>query len=260
MLNIFREAEAVFGITFGKISDWGLVDIDNDIIPVIDEISRKRNNRAEYRVTEEYVRGANQVDLNRSLDPILTSLESKPIAEAYQDLSTIAANTLSTENIAALSEEIQRVVNINNINLAKLEDNMRTVLAPDNIDKIREIVFNTEDLSNAEKKKILVKHFQDEGNVVFKDKLGRRRTPARTAETIIRTETANVYNTGTINRGLEVGITRYIRDESVDCCPDICEEKIGDVRDVLVSPDPPYLSLHPNCGGTRVPDYNQITG
>ena len=64
---------------------------------------------------------------------------------------------------------------------------------------------------------------------------------------LVRTETARAYNSGAINKGVEVGIEKYKVNERSDACP-ICQphrDKVYDINDSGVS-FPPY---HPNCRG-----------
>ena len=68
---------------------------------------------------------------------------------------------------------------------------------------------------------------------------------------LIRTETARAYNTGVVNRSLQLGTTRFRIEESRNCCS-ICAPYNGKVVDISKGGYdlPPY---HPNCRGTIVP-------
>jgi len=62
---------------------------------------------------------------------------------------------------------------------------------------------------------------------------------------LIRTETARAYNTGMINRALELGTSKFRIEESWNCCS-ICAQYNGKVVDINKGGYdlPPY---HPSC-------------
>lgn len=96
----------------------------------------------------------------------------------------------------------------------------------------------------------LVSFFQQRW-LKLRDKSWRRWDPHTYAEMLIRTETARAYNTGVVNRSLQLGTTRFRIEESWNCCS-ICAPYNGKVVDISKGGYdlPPY---HPNCRGTIVP-------
>lgn len=102
----------------------------------------------------------------------------------------------------------------------------------------------------------LISFFKEKG-FHLKDRNGRKRDPSTYAEMLIRTERARAYNTGTLNRGIELGITRYRVDESSNCCS-ICVKHNGKIVDITKGNYelPPY---HPNCRGTIEPIWEAET-
>ena len=102
----------------------------------------------------------------------------------------------------------------------------------------------------SEQKKDIVRFFQERW-MVLRDKSWRKRDPKTYAEMLIRTETTRAYNAWTLNRSLELWITKFRIDEAADCCS-ICSEfswKVVDVKDWMIEL-PPY---HPNCRGSVTP-------
>ena len=100
----------------------------------------------------------------------------------------------------------------------------------------------------------LVAFFQKKG-LQLRDKSGRKRDPHTYAEMLIRTETARAYNTGMINRALELWTSKFMIEESWNCCS-ICAQYNGKVVDISKGGYdlPPY---HPNCKGTIVPVWEE---
>lgn len=96
----------------------------------------------------------------------------------------------------------------------------------------------------------LVAFFQKKG-LQLRDRSGRKRDPHTYAEMLIRTETARAYNTGMINRALELWTSKFRIEESWNCCS-ICAQYNGKVVDINKGGYdlPPY---HPSCRWTVVP-------
>jgi hypothetical protein len=93
----------------------------------------------------------------------------------------------------------------------------------------------------------LLKMFQQQGLVSFKDRWGKSRTAERYIDMLVRTEVSIANTQWTLNRGIEQGFTKYLVVEHIDCCS-ICQrykDKIFDIEEWAVEL-PPY---HPNCRG-----------
>jgi hypothetical protein len=94
-------------------------------------------------------------------------------------------------------------------------------------------------------KQNLIDIVRGKGVGAFRDSAWRVRTLPRYAEMITRTETARAFNTATVNRWLDLWITKFLVHERADACV-ICQPhrwKIYDVNDWNAL-FPPY---HPNC-------------
>ena len=101
----------------------------------------------------------------------------------------------------------------------------------------------------------LIEYFTDNKITGFKDRAGRFWSMDRYVDMLTRTETAIANTQGTINRAIQVGITKFRIVEHADCC-EICAEMNGDIVDVSngIVDLPPF---HPNCRGYIVADMSE---
>lgn len=83
--------------------------------------------------------------------------------------------------------------------------------------------------------------------IVFKDRWGKTWTMDRYVDMLVRTETSIANVQGTINRALELWITKFRIVEHPDCCKECAKMDwdIVDIRDWVVELPP----FHPNCRG-----------
>ena len=98
-----------------------------------------------------------------------------------------------------------------------------------------------------EMKDKVAKYFMDNQITVFKDRSGKSWSLDRYVDMLTRTETSIANIQGTINRAIQLGITKFRVVEQADCC-ELCSEyreEIVDITDGTVDL-PPY---HPNCRG-----------
>lgn len=100
-------------------------------------------------------------------------------------------------------------------------------------------------------KKNLTKMFDTSWVTKFQDRAGRVRDMNRYVDMLTRTETKIANTQGTINRAIELGVTRFEVVERDDCCA-ICAQHNGKIYDIGKGSVelPPY---HPNCNGYIVP-------
>lgn len=94
-------------------------------------------------------------------------------------------------------------------------------------------------------------YFEDNSITWFRDRGGKIWELDRYVDMLTRTETSIANVQGTINRAIQIGITKFKVVEQHNCC-DICAEyngKIFDIKDGTVEL-PPY---HPNCRGYIIP-------
>lgn len=230
----------------------GAVTIEEAIIPLLNELKFKFDWWAEYRITEEFLRGA-ELEINgNDIEWLLNDLEWTTIATAQPQLDDLVANTLSIWNIEALGQIIGETIDFNEVAMSKFLDNLETAFLQDETERIAEILSLANDLTSNEKKQALITLVEDKWLVYFTDSWWRKRTPERYTEMLVRTETAKAYNQWTISAWIEAGVTKFIRDEAIDCCPDICEVERGRIVDITQE-ELPYLILHNNCRWTWIP-------
>ena len=94
------------------------------------------------------------------------------------------------------------------------------------------------------------KYFSRNKITGFKDRAWRIRSMDRYVDMLTRTETSIANTQGTINRAIQLGITKFKIVENSDCC-EYCEAfnwEIVDIQDNIELP--PY---HPNCRGYIIP-------
>ena len=96
-------------------------------------------------------------------------------------------------------------------------------------------------------KEKVARYFKENQITVFKDRGGKTRTLDRYIDMLVRTETSIANIQGTINRAIQIGITKFRVVEQADCC-ELCKEYRGEIVDITDGTVdlPPY---HPNCRG-----------
>lgn len=95
------------------------------------------------------------------------------------------------------------------------------------------------------------RYFYENRITWFKDRSWRIWSMDRYVDMLVRTETKIANIQGTINRAIQLWITKFKVVENADCCSYCAEEnwKIVDVRDWAVDLPP----FHPNCRGSIIP-------
>jgi SPP1 gp7 family putative phage head morphogenesis protein len=99
--------------------------------------------------------------------------------------------------------------------------------------------------SISEMKRGAIDLLQSEHITEFQDRAWRYRSMDRYAEMLVRTETNRANTQGTINRAIQIWITKFQIVEQPDCC-EVCAEMNGDIVDISQGTVdlPPF---HPNC-------------
>lgn len=112
-------------------------------------------------------------------------------------------------------------------------------------EKLARSVITGDSLQNMKEK--IARYFEQNQITVFKDRGGKTRSLDRYVDMLTRTETSIANVQGTLNRAIQLGITKFRIVEQADCC-ELCNEyrnQVVDVTSGLVEL-PPY---HPNCRG-----------
>ena len=102
----------------------------------------------------------------------------------------------------------------------------------------------------------LINYFLDNKITGFKDRGGKFWSMDRYVDMLTRTETAIANTQGTINRAIQLGITKFRVVEQPDCC-EHCAEMNGEIVDISEGAVdlPPF---HPNCRGYIIADMSKL--
>ena len=200
--------------------------------------------RATKRIPQEYLLGAKYIDdtLTKEASYIaINKANSKELAGMVKELGTV--------HVEAVNALLNNSKNYIKSSLDGMERQALTMLNELQQEKVRETLARstiTGDSLQTMKDKI-VKYFEQNQITVFKDRGGKTRSLDRYADMLTRTETSIANIQGTLNRAIQLGITKFKVVEQADCC-EICSEyrnEIVDITDGTVDL-PPY---HPNCRG-----------
>ena len=200
--------------------------------------------RATKRIPQEYLLGSKYIDdtLTKEASYIAINKASKKdlqnmLKELWQ-IHVDAVNALlnNSKNYVKSSldgMERQALTMLNELQQSKVRETLaRSTITGDSLQEMKDKV---------------AKYFMDNQITVFKDRSGKRWSLDRYVDMLTRTETSIANIQGTINRAIQLGITKFRVVEQADCC-ELCSEynwEVVDVTDGTVDL-PPY---HPNCRG-----------
>ena len=156
---------------------------------------------------------------------------------------------LGTIHLDAVNALLDNSKNYVKASLDGMERQALTMISQLQQEKVREKLARstiTGDSLQTMKDKI-AQYFEDNRITVFKDRSGKSWSLDRYVDMLVRTETSIANIQGTINRAIQIGITKFKVVEQVDCC-ELCKEYRGTVVDIADGTVdlPPY---HPNCRG-----------
>lgn len=211
---------------------------------IVKYLDKEYSDRADIRIRQEYLLWSKYID--NLLDKeesyrIINKATEKELEKMVDDLGAIhvdAVNALldNSKNYVKSSldgMERQALTMLNQLQQEKVREKLaRGVITGDSLQTMKEKV---------------ARYFEENQITVFKDRGGKTRTLDRYVDMLVRTETSIANIQGTINRAIQIGITKFRVVEQTDCCK-ICQEynwKVVDVTDGTVEL-PPY---HPNCRG-----------
>lgn len=202
-------------------------------------LSQEYWKRAEVRLPQEYVKGTSYIDEVLQMDIALENL-SKQSIEAYLD-------ELWPIHIEAVNALVDNSKNYVKSSLDWMERQALTMLNELQQTQVREELAKGVISWEAKSNDRLVDYFTSQWISWFKDRGGKYWSMDRYVDMLCRTETSIANTQGTINRGLELWITKFWIVEHPDCC-ELCAEMNGDIVDIRnwVVELPPF---HPNCRG-----------
>ena len=221
---------------------------------IIKTLDAEYSDRAELRIPQEYLLGS------KYIDDLLTKEASYQIINraTKKEINKMVAE-LGTVHVEAVNALLNNSKNYVKSSLDGMERQALTMLSELQQEKVREKLARstiTGDSLQTMKDKV-ARYFEQNQITVFKDRSGRTWSMDRYVDMLTRTETSIANVQGTMNRAIQLGITKFKVVEQADCC-ELCSEYNGevvDVRDGTVDL-PPY---HPNCRGyvVAVLDDNQ---
>ena len=195
-------------------------------------------------LTREYVKGAYYIDDVMQNGTIFLAVNKLPYDE-LQDM----VNNLWNIHVNA----VKALINTSDMYVKASLDWMERV-AIQSLDKAIQEKF-TQELAKwvlkwesiNEMKRGAIDLLRAEHITEFQDRAWRYWSMERYAEMLVRTETNRANVQGTINRAIQIWITKFKIVEQPDCC-EVCAEMNGDIVDISQGTVdlPPF---HPNCRG-----------
>jgi len=211
---------------------------------IIKTLNAEYDERAELRIPQEYLLGAKYIDdllTKETSYQIINRATKKEINKMVDELGTVHVDAVN----ALLNNSKMYVKS----SLDGMERQALTMLNELQQEKVREklarSVITGDSLQNMKDK--IARYFEQNQITVFKDRGGKTRSLDRYVDMLTRTETSIANVQGTLNRAIQLGITKFRIVEQADCC-ELCSEyrnQVVDVTSGLVEL-PPY---HPNCRG-----------
>ena len=248
LIRLFSESmQELRAIYFEAMNEWNKTKAMR-ILRQLNQISKALNDeywkRSEYELTKEYVKGAyyiNDVVKWWTVFLTLNKIPQKELNEMLKDLWNVhvqAVKALIDTSDMYVKASLDWMERVAIQSLSKLHQELvREELAKGILkgESMLEMKNGISDLLHAE-------------NITkFQDRAWRYRNMDAYVEMLTRTET-NIANTqGTINRAIQLWITKFQITEQPDCC-EICAEMNGDIVDVTQW-DVELPPFHPNCRG-----------
>lgn len=200
--------------------------------------------RADLVIPKEYLKGSKYIDdvLNwTDTLSIILSADKKDITSMIKEMWPV--------HIDAVNALLNTSKNYVKSSLDWMERQALTMLWELQQEKVRESLawwmISWEWLSNLKRR--VQRYFEANKITWFKDRAWRVRSMDRYVDMLTRTETSIANVQGTINRAIQLWITKFKVVENPDCCENCAKEnwKIVDVKDWVVELPP----FHPNCRG-----------
>jgi len=208
--------------------------------------------RADIRIPTEYIKWASYIDDVAGLSAWI----GVGVALSKKEIKTIM-HELGPVHIQAVNALLNNSKNYVRSSLDGMERQALTMINQLQQEKIREELakgmISWEWLHKVNER--VIEYFSNNWITGFKDRGGKFRSMDRYVDMLTRTETAIANTQGTINRAMELWITKFRIIEHADCC-EACAEMNGDIVDITewTVELPPF---HPNCRGYIVADMSK---
>ena len=248
LVKMFKEELSKLNLLYMRAIHSNDVTKANSILKKMGQITKTLEaeywERATKRIPQEYLLGSKYIDdtLTKEASYIAinkaTSKELKKMVAELWEVHVDAVNALlnNSKNYVKASldgMERQALTMLNELQQEKVREKLaRATITGDSLQEM---------------KTKIAKYFQSNGITGFKDRSGKLWSLDRYVDMLTRTETSIANIQGTINRAIQLGITKFRVVEQADCC-ELCSEynwEVVDVTDGTVDL-PPY---HPNCRG-----------
>ena len=200
--------------------------------------------RATKRIPQEYLLGSKYIDDTLTKEASFLAINKATAKE----LKKMVAE-LWEVHVDAVNALLNNSKNYVKASLDGMERQALTMLNELQQEKVREKLARATITGDSlqEMKTKIAKYFQSNCITGFKDRSGKLWSLDRYVDMLTRTETSIANIQGTINRAIQLWITKFRVVEQADCC-ELCSEynwEVVDVTDWTVDL-PPY---HPNCRG-----------
>lgn len=245
LIKLFQEEVDRINLLYLKAIHSNDITKANQLLKQIRKINNHLANeywkRAEVRIPQEYAKGGSYIDevlwmdTNTSLEEILFW---KTKVSAYLD-------ELWPVHIEAVNALVDNSKNYVKASLDWMERQALTMINELQQTQVREQLAKGIISWEAKSNDRLIDYFTSQWISWFKDRGWKYWSMDRYVDMLCRTETAIANTQGTINRAIEVWITKFWIVEHSDCC-EVCAEMNGDIVDITewTVELPPF---HPNC-------------
>lgn len=220
---------------------------------VADTLQEDYDAWAGIRIPQEYLKGAKYVD-----DSLTKEASYIAIAKAGKKELTKMVEELGPIHVDAVNALLNNSKNYVKSSLDGMERQAITMVNELQQEKIREQlakwIISGDSMYNMKKR---VSEYLEANKITgFKDRGGKLWTMDRYVDMLTRTETSIANVQGTINRSVQIWITRFKIIEQADCCS-VCSEyreEIVDISEKWIADFPPF---HPNCRGYIIPVFDE---
>lgn len=244
LIKLFQEEVDRINLLYLKAIHSNDMSKANQLLKQIKKINNHLANeywkRAEVRIPQEYAKGSSYIDNVIEVDSIAILNLTNKVVKSYLD-------ELWPVHIEAVNALVDNSKNYVKASLDWMERQALTMLNELQQYQVRQELAKWIISWEASSNERLIDYFTSQWISWFKDRGWKYWSMDRYVDMLTRTETAIANTQGTINRALEVWITKFWIVEHSDCC-EVCAEMNGDIVDIRdwVVDLPPF---HPNCRG-----------
>lgn len=248
LISIFQKEVRRLDMLYYRAINSNDITKANELLKKIKEIVKTLNNEysdwADLVIPKEYLKGTRYIDdslFDTSSLSVVLNANKKEVASMIRNLWPL--------HMDAVNWLLNTSKNYVKSSLDWMERQAITMIWELQQEKVREQlawwIISWESLTNVEER--IKKYFVSNKISWFKDRAWRIWEMDRYVDMLTRTETSIANVQGTINRAVQLWITKFKVVENIDCCEECGNYNwmVVDVREWSVDL-PPY---HPNCRG-----------